>query len=228
MQQRDPRLDAMEELFGKGQAVRPGMKTEEDLAREYSGRREPEFYSNRERQERPNPGAPSEVQEAEDTAKLSDEELLAEIQGQMITPQGPPLSGKGSPDDDDDDDDEDGGFEGDPNNPDAPSKRDYEMLQRNGGDQAYKDFVDTFGFDALNENRNDPGYVPLPREREPHLDYNQPLGPRTLDLDEIVKQGADLSQRNVDDARGEYGLSDEDIDELVKRKLAPRQPRRRR
>jgi hypothetical protein len=194
----------------------PGMKGEDDL--EAFGKQHG-MASERDRLANPRKnlmqdmddgrGSQNDRDEAAAAAQMPDEELLSQVQNQMAP-------------------EEDAEFEGDPNNPDMPSEKDYELLERGGGDAMYKAFVDRFGFEALNRNRNDPSYVPMPRDREPHLDYNNPIGPRVLDLDEIINQGADLSQRNVDDARGEYGLEKSDIDELIKHGLAPKPPGRRR
>lgn len=100
--------------------------------------------------------------------------------------------------DDDDEDAEEVEWEGDKGSPDLPSAKDYQMLKKHGGDAAYKSFVDRFGFSALTPPAERPA-VPMPRERQPHLDENETMGPRLLTVDELLRQGATMSQEQLNE-----------------------------
>jgi hypothetical protein len=97
MQQRDPRIDAIEQMASQGQVQRPGMKTEQDL--EAFGQQHG-MPSERDRLTAPprrtigdmmgmpygGQGTPDEVAEADATAKMTDEDLLNQVQKQIEPP----------------------------------------------------------------------------------------------------------------------------------------------
>jgi len=100
--------------------------------------------------------------------------------------------------------------------PDLPSKRDLDRLGASEG-RDYMDFADQFGYEALNPDAGQPGYVPLPRPRQPELDTYHPEGSSTKDVPSIIEQGADFRPQDIERMQP----SDEDLLELVQRGLAP-------
>src|SRR5258708_2711477 len=95
-----------------------------------------------------------------------------------------------------------GPYTGRPDAPDLPSEQDYRMLDQNPTDSGYSNFVNRFGFESLNPDAGKPNYVPTPRPREPMNDYNNPMGPRKMGIDEIINQGADIPDRQIDAEQG--------------------------
>ena len=99
MQQRDPRIDAIEQMSRQGQVQRPGMKGEDDLD---AFERQNQLENTRDRLKAPprrtlgdmmgmpygGQGTPDETAEAEATAKMTDEDLLAQVQKQIGRPGG--------------------------------------------------------------------------------------------------------------------------------------------
>lgn len=162
---------------------------------------------------------------------MSDQELMNAIaESKML--------GRGNP------------YRGQKGSPDLPSSRDRQSLENNPTDSGYSQFVDRFGFEAMDPRYgSDPNYIPTPRPRHPDLDYNNPIGPSPLSMDEISRQGADFRPQDIDRMRrerlqhqddiesetGTYpedlerpdapGMSEEEIQELIQRGLAG--PRRR-
>lgn len=118
-----------------------------------------------------------------------------------------------------------GGYLGRPDAPDLPSESDYRRLNNNPTDSGYSNFVRRFGFERLNRDAEKPDYVPMPRAREPMLDYNNPMGPRQMSIDEIIEQGATIPPEQVDQAqagREKYFQTLERIhDELRAKKGGP-------
>jgi len=97
MQQRDPRIDAIEQMARQGQVQRPGMKTEQDLeafGKQYGMPSEQERLAAPQRRTLGDmmgmpfggQGTPDELAEADATAKMSDEDLLSQVQKQMNRP----------------------------------------------------------------------------------------------------------------------------------------------
>lgn len=93
MAQRDPRLDAIEQMARQGQVQRPGMKTEQDL-QQFEQQYGMPSESNRLANPRQNlmqgmddgRGSPNDQQEAAGAAQMSDEDLLAQVQKQLDRP----------------------------------------------------------------------------------------------------------------------------------------------
>jgi len=91
MQQRDPRIDAIEQMARQGQVQRPGMKTEQDYRQQFKGEN-PDFTPTRPRM----PGlpeyggepTPNDLAEHEAAAQMSDEDILAKMHGEMASPNG--------------------------------------------------------------------------------------------------------------------------------------------
>jgi len=95
-----------------------------------------------------------------------------------------------------------------------PTPQELEQLRTGGGDAAYQGFVNQYGFDALDPNRMNPNRVPLPRPREPDLDYNNPLGPLAQEVPPGVgMKTSDVSRavqgENLDYAPGYGGVASE-------------------
>jgi hypothetical protein len=66
--------------------------------------------------------------------------------------------------------------------PDLPNRQDVQIMQ-GGGDAALQDYVNRFGFERLQNPQGPPrGYVPMPRERYPDLDPNNPIGPAAQEV----------------------------------------------
>lgn len=110
MQQRDPRLDVIEQMARQGQVQRPGMKTEQDYRQQFKGE-SPDFTPQRPRMpglpEYDGKPVPGEMEEHDAAQQMTDEELMAEIQRQM-DPNKPSfprdlLNGKVNPSDNDSD-----------------------------------------------------------------------------------------------------------------------------
>ena len=93
MQQRDPRLDAIDQMARQGQVQRPGMKTARDLQ---AFEQQHGMPSEGDRLANPRQnlmqgmddgrGSPNDQQGAADAAQMSDEDLLAQVQQQMEPP----------------------------------------------------------------------------------------------------------------------------------------------
>lgn len=100
MQQRDPRIDAIEQMARQGQVQRPGMKTEQDYRQQFKGEN-PDFTPTRPRMpglpEYRGEATPNDQAEHDAAAQMSDEDILAKMHGEM----GRPGVGTANPQDDD-------------------------------------------------------------------------------------------------------------------------------
>lgn len=100
MQQRDPRIDAIEQMSRQGQVQRPGMKTEQDYRQQFQGEN-PDFTPTRPRM--PGlpqyDGAPTQGERAQhdEAAQMTDEQMLEAMHKDMMRPG----SGTANPMDDD-------------------------------------------------------------------------------------------------------------------------------
>lgn len=135
-------------------------------------------------------------------------------------------------------------FPGQKNAPDVPSARDRMRLKRSPTDDNLQHYMDVFGEEALSRADRPPNeqYTPMPRPRYPDVESDIMGGYTPKTKDEIVQQGADLSEQDAERTRGsrddyqqtmedftghrpaDGGLSDEEIQELIQRGLV--KPRR--
>lgn len=135
--------------------------------------------------------------------------------------------------------------------PDMPSAADERRLARQPTDDNLQHFMDVFGEEALGRTgrKASPNEIPNPRPRYPDVESDIMGGYTPKSMDEIQQQGADFRPQDLDrmrrerlqyqdDVEGETGtypsdaerpdapgMSDEEIQELIQRGLAP--PRRR-